>query len=77
VDVAENAAAMKIEDEVAFTWWVLYTLRNKATSMAAVKGRARRKSHKYGIEIPQSVEDASRIDKETSSQCGRMPCCWR
>lgn len=77
MDVAENAATRKIEDEVAFTWRVLYTLRNKATIMAAVKGRARRRSHKYSIEIPQSVEDASRIDKETSSQCGRMPCCWR
>jgi len=66
VDVAENAAARKIEDEVAFTWRVLHTLRNKATIMAAVKGRARRKSHKYGIEIPQSVEDASRIDNATS-----------
>ena len=67
VDVAEYVAARKIEDEVAFAWWVPYTLRKKSAIIAAVKGRAKRKTHKYGIEIPQSVEDAFRIDKENGN----------
>jgi hypothetical protein len=42
-------------------------LRKKAAIIAAVKGRARRKTHKYGIEVPQSVEDALCIDKENGN----------
>ena len=67
VDVAEYVTARNLDDEVAFAWWVPYTLRKKATIIASVKARARRKTHKYGIEIPTSVEDAMRIDKENGN----------
>ena len=67
VDVAEYVTARKLEDEVAFQWWVPYTLRKKARIIAAVKSRVKRKTHKYGIEIPQSVEDAFRIDRENGN----------
>ena len=67
VDVAEYVTSRKLEDEVAFAWWVPYTLRKKARIIAAVRTRVKRKTHKYGIEIPQSVEDAFRLDRENGN----------
>eukprot|EP00985_Skeletonema_marinoi_P022630 scaffold14553_cov92-Skeletonema_marinoi.AAC.2 len=66
--IAQNVLE-QLEDEVAFQWWVPYTLRKKARAriIAAVKSRVKRKTHKYGIEIPQSVEDAFRIDRENGN----------
>ena len=63
VEVAEYAKARGIDTEPAFTWWVPYTLRKRDVIISAVKARARRVSHKYGIEIPRSVKHAYEIDK--------------
>lgn len=63
VEVAEYVAARGLIDEVAFQWWVPYTLRKKASIIAAVKGRAvKRKTHKYGVQVPTSVEEAFELD---------------
>ena len=62
VEVAEYARARKIDDEPAFMWWVPYTLRKRDVILSAVKSRIRKTSHKYGIEIPTSIEHAFEID---------------
>lgn len=63
VEVAEYVAARGLSDEVAFQWWVPYTLRKKSNIICAVKGRAvKRKTHKYGVQIPQDVEEAFELD---------------
>ena len=67
VEIAEYVKAREIDDEVAFAWWVPYTLKKKARIIASVKSRAKRKTHKYGIEIPRSVEDAFRLDAENGN----------
>ena len=64
VEVAEYVAARDLIDEVAFQWWVPYTLRKKANIIAAVKGRAvKRKTHKYGVQVPTSVKEAFQLDQ--------------
>ena len=68
VEVAKYVAARGLVDEVAFQWWVPYTLRKKATIIALVKGRAvKRKTHKYGVQVPTSVEEALELDKENNN----------
>ena len=63
VEVAEYVAARNLIDEVAFQWWVPYTLRKKQAIIAAVKGRAiKRKTHKYGVEIPRDINHAFELD---------------
>ena len=62
VEVAEYVKARGLEDEPAFQWWVPYTLRKRDRIIAAVQSRVRKTSHKYGIEIPTSVEHAAEID---------------
>ena len=62
VEVAEFATAHNIADEPAFRYWVPYTLRKRDRIIAAVNSRARRTTHKYGIEVPQSLDHALRLD---------------
>ena len=63
VECAEYAVARNISDEAAFAWWVPYTLRKRDTIIAAVKARVKDATHKYGIEVPTSLEHAKKIDE--------------
>lgn len=67
VEVAEFAKARGIDGEPAFKWWVPYTLKKRDAIISAVKTRVRKTTHKYGIEIPASVEHAMRIDRENGN----------
>ena len=62
IEVAEFSKARGINDEPAFAWWVPCTLRKRDAIISAVTSRARKTSHKYGIELPSSVEHAYEID---------------
>ena len=62
METAEFARARGIDDEAAFAWWVPYTLRKRDVILSKIKARIRKTTHKYGIEIPTSVEHAKQID---------------
>lgn len=63
IEIAEYAVAMGLADEPAFAWWVPYTLKKRDRIIAAVNLRVRKKSHKYGIKIPTSIEHARELDR--------------
>ena len=63
VEVAEFVTASGVEDEPAFAWWVPYTMRKRDRIIAAVNTRVKKRTHKYGIEVPTSVTHALSIDK--------------
>ena len=63
VELADYASARGIADEPTFKWWVPYTLRKRDVILSAVNKRIRKTTHKYGIEIPTSVEHSYAIDK--------------
>ena len=67
VKTAKYASARKLVEEPAFVWWVPYTLRKRDRIIAGVNLRVRKATHKYGIEIPNSVTDAARIDKKNGN----------
>ena len=67
VEVAEYAVASSIAHEPAFDWWVPYTLRKRNRMIAVVNQRYAKRNYKFGFEIPKSVEDAIRIDKENGN----------
>ena len=71
VDVADYAQANGIADEPAFKWWVPYTLRKRDRIIAAVNHRVRKSTHKYGVHIPTSVENAYLIDKQNGNTLWR------
>eukprot|EP00980_Cylindrotheca_fusiformis_P025880 scaffold14789_cov72-Cylindrotheca_fusiformis.AAC.2 len=67
VEVAEYAVANKIEEEPAFKWWVPYVLKKRNRILSKVKSKYWRTTHKFGIELPHSVEEAYEIDKRTGT----------
>jgi Reverse transcriptase (RNA-dependent DNA polymerase) len=69
VETAEYAKARGLEKKPAFAWWVPYTLRKRDCIISAVKTRARKVTHKYGIEIPRSVAHAYDLDARNGNDC--------
>ena len=67
LEVAEFACSRKIDKEPAFAWWVPYTLRRRDRIIASVNTRVRKTSHKYGIEIPRTVNEAYSIDERNGN----------
>jgi hypothetical protein len=63
VQVAEYAESRGISDEPAFAWWVPYTLRKKDITVSAINSRVCRQTHKYGIEVPNSIKEALALDR--------------
>jgi hypothetical protein len=70
VQIAEYAAANKIAHEPAFNWWVHTVLRKRNRIVAKVK-RYWRTTHKFGIRVPKTVEEALSIDDETGTDFWR------
>ena len=62
VEVAEFAKARDIHEFPAFAYWVPYVLRKRDNIIASVTSRIKRTTHKYGIEVPTSIEHAKKID---------------
>ncbi|KAI2498321.1 Reverse transcriptase (RNA-dependent DNA polymerase) [Fragilaria crotonensis] len=67
IELAEYAVANRIQEEPAFKWWVSETLRMRNRIIGKVKSRYWKTSHKYGVRLPHSVQEALQIDKETGT----------
>ena len=67
IEVAEFAVAKGIDKEPAFAWWIPYTIRKRKNIISAVCARLKLKTHKFGIEIPRSVEHAYRLDERNGN----------
>ena len=62
VETAEYAKAHQLQDKPAFRWWVPYTLKKRNAIISKVRTRAKKITHKYGIEVPRTVQQAFDID---------------
>ena len=67
IQVAEYAVSNKIAEEPAFKWWVRHVLRKRDRIISKVKSSYHRRSHKYGIRVPKTVEEALEFDKQDGS----------
>ena len=67
VDVADYVVANKIASEPAFSWWVPFTLKTRSRIIASVNKRYMSRTHKFGIRVPKTVEEALRLDKESGT----------
>ena len=63
VEVAEYAVANRIQDEPAFAWWVKTVLRRRNRIISKVKKKYWRTTHKYGVRVPKSVQEALQLDE--------------
>jgi len=62
IELAEYAVANKIDDEPAFAWWVPYTLKKRNRIISKTKSKYWKTTHKYGIRIPRTPEEALQLD---------------
>jgi hypothetical protein len=63
IELAEFAKVRGIPAEPAFVWWIPHTLGRRNAIHSAVKARVRKKTHKYGIEVPTSLVRAKELDR--------------
>ena len=67
IEVAEFAIANQLDQEPAFAWWVHNGLRYKKHIISKVKSHCWKTTHKYGIQLPHSVEDALELDCKSNT----------
>ena len=63
LQVAEYINAAELMDEPAFAWWAPHALKKRDKIIAKVISRTKKKSHKYGIEVPKDVRHALELDR--------------
>ena len=56
-----------IANEPAFAWWVPHTLRKKRRILSKIKTKYWQRTHKYGIRLPRTIEEAEQIDIENKN----------
>ena len=64
IETAEYAKSQGINDEPAFIWWVPYTLQQRDQIIVGVNSRVKKTTHKYGVELPRTIDEVLRIDKK-------------
>jgi hypothetical protein len=64
VQVAEYAIAAGIDKQPAFAWWVPFTIKKRQQIVSKIKSKYWIRTHKFGIKIPKSVQEALAFDKE-------------
>jgi hypothetical protein len=67
IELAEYAVANNLGDEPAFKWWVAETLRKRQRIIGKIKSRYWVTTHKFGIRLPKTVDEALKLDKETGT----------
>ena len=63
VQLAEYSVAAQISMEPAFAWWVPHTLKRRNHIISNVKSKYWLRTHKFGIRIPKSVEEAKQLNQ--------------
>jgi hypothetical protein len=64
IETAEYAAAKGISNKPAFNWWAKYTLKKRDFIVSAVRARFTRRDYKFGIRVPNNIQEARALDKE-------------
>ena len=71
IELAEYAVANKIVEEPAFAWWVKDVLWKRNQIIAKIKSRYWKMTHKFGLKLPHSVQEALQIDEEMGTDFWR------
>ena len=63
--------ANKIDHEPAFVWWIKDVIRRRDRLIKKIKARFVKRTHKFGIEIPNTVKEALELDKKNGNDFWR------
>jgi hypothetical protein len=67
VEVDEYAVTKNLHDEPSFAWWVPHILEKQNISIAAVTKRYHKRTHKFGIQVPKTWDEAVKLDEENGN----------
>jgi hypothetical protein len=67
VEVAEYAATKSLNDEPAFDWWLPHVLKKQNIIIAAVTKMYHKRTHKFGIQVPKTWDEAVKLDEENGN----------
>ena len=67
IEVAEYIIANGLQEEPAFCWWVCDVLHKWLRVISKLKKHYARMTHKFGVELPHSIQAAFNIDKKTGT----------
>jgi len=67
LELADYSVDNGLVEQPAFNWWVHDILKKRNQIINRIKSKYWRTSHKFGIEIPKSVEHALQIDRDTGT----------
>jgi hypothetical protein len=67
IQLAEYAMSNQLSDEPAFKWWVKQTLCHKRNFMKTARKHYFKHTHKFGVRLPKTVEEALDIDRITNT----------
>jgi hypothetical protein len=65
IEIAEFVVGNRLVEEPVFKWWVPKVLRKQNRIISKVKSRYWKTTHKFGIQLPHSMEEALQINEET------------
>ena len=63
INLAEYAHQTRIAKEPAFAWWVPHVLKKKHLIISKVKSKYWTRTHKFGIKVPKTVQEAISLDR--------------
>ena len=73
--IAEFAVLQGINHEPAFNWWVKHVLEKRDRIIASIRKwqtRFLKRSHKFGIELPKTIEQTHALDAKNGNTCEQM-----
>ena len=65
MEVPDYATTHRLQEEVAFVWWVPFTLHGRKKLLMAAKTHYLKHWQKFRIEVLKTDERALEIDQET------------
>ena len=63
----EYAVNHQVQDELAFSWWITFVKRKRAFIISTAATKYWDCTHKFGIEVPKSVQNAIKIDQSNGN----------
>ena len=68
IKLAYYEMSNRLLDEPVFAWWVPYTPKKRIDIISNIKSKYWKKTHKYGIKVPENVKEAKVTDQENGNK---------
>ena len=71
--MAKYAVQLRIAGDPAFAWWIQNVLAKRNRIIGKLKSKYLVQTHKFGVKIPKSVQEAKEFDEENGNTFGGTP----